>query len=87
MREPNYTYSRDFGVPFSGAGVGLLKSRVYLAMHDATIQIGGRAGNADGALVRVSFQNSVDEVLQWMINWTNKKRRKQYMYTTYSKPS
>jgi hypothetical protein len=64
MREPNYTYSRDFGVPFSGAGVGLLKSRVYLAMHDATIQIGGRAGNADGALVRVSFQNSVDEVLQ-----------------------
>ena len=62
-REPNYTYSREFGVPFSGAGVGLFKCRVYLAMHDATIEIGGRKGNADGALVRVSFRNGVHEVL------------------------
>lgn len=27
-REPSYHYSRMFGVPYSGAGMGLLKSKV-----------------------------------------------------------
>ena len=29
-REPSYHYSRMFGVPYSGAGMGLLKSKVGL---------------------------------------------------------
>lgn len=29
---PTYQYSRDFGVPYSGAGFGMLKSQVYSSL-------------------------------------------------------
>lgn len=31
--EPNYQYSREFGVPFSGHGTGLCRSRLYALRH------------------------------------------------------
>lgn len=33
QNEPTWHYSRDFGAPFSGAGFGLLKSKVYIGFH------------------------------------------------------
>jgi signal transduction histidine kinase len=37
--EPTYTYSRDFGVEFSGKGIGLLKSKVYVEMHLGVLEL------------------------------------------------
>ena len=37
--EPTYTYSRDFGVQFSGKGIGLLKTKMYLEMHHGNIEL------------------------------------------------
>jgi hypothetical protein len=28
--QPSYQYSRDFGAAFSGTGIGLLKSKVFI---------------------------------------------------------
>mmetsp|Transcript_12005 Transcript_12005/g.18139 ORF Transcript_12005/g.18139 Transcript_12005/m.18139 type:complete len:100 (-) Transcript_12005:123-422(-) len=51
--EPNYHYSREFGTVFSGAGFGLLKSKVYLSFHCADMDIKSKAG--DGTEVHISF--------------------------------
>ena len=59
-REPNYTYSREFGIPFSGAGIGLLKSKTYLGMHNASIQACSRGeddSNGRGTTVTVRFDS------------------------------
>ena len=37
--EPTYTYSRDFGVEFSGKGIGLLKSKLYVEMHLGVLEL------------------------------------------------
>jgi hypothetical protein len=31
--EPNYQYSREFGVPFTGQGVGLVRARLHAHLH------------------------------------------------------
>lgn len=64
-REPNYTYSRDFGVPFSGAGIGLLKCKTYLGMHNATIEARSRgAGDSQGlgTTITVHFKNGLSDI-------------------------
>jgi len=43
-RGPTYQYSRDFGVPFSGAGVGLPLTHVYAALHGGGLSLRGLAG-------------------------------------------
>lgn len=37
--EPNYQYSREFGVPFSGHGTGLCRSRLYALRHGGGLTI------------------------------------------------
>jgi len=37
--EPTYTYSRDFGVQFSGKGIGLLKTKMYIEMHNGSVEL------------------------------------------------
>ena len=37
--KPTYTYSRDFGVQFSGKGIGLLKTKIYLEMHHGNVEL------------------------------------------------
>ena len=50
---PTYQYSRDFGVPFSGAGFGMLKSKVYLDFHEASIDVQSNLGL--GTEINITF--------------------------------
>lgn len=60
-REPSYHYSRTFGVPYSGAGMGLLKSKVYLNFHEASIKAYENSTLQDGTgtEIRLLFKGSV----------------------------
>ncbi len=57
-REPTYTYSRDFGVPFAGKGFGLLRASTYLSVHEASLGVASVAGQ--GTTTRVDFQRVHD---------------------------
>lgn len=62
---PNYHYSRDFGVPFNGAGFGFAKSKVSTAAF-STVHPGDKAldrivlSNSDSLLFLVILQVYLD---------------------------
>ncbi len=49
---PNYHYSREFGVPFYGAGFGLFKSKLYLDFHGLSIHMESIAGEGTTFLIK-----------------------------------
>ena len=53
--EPTYYYSRDFGAPFSGAGLGLVRADVYAKVHAGSVELRGSEG---GTLATLSLQRS-----------------------------
>ena len=51
-REPSYHYGRDFGVPFSGAGVGLPRAHLYGVVHGGGLALAeaARGGGVEACL-------------------------------------
>ena len=52
-REPTYHYSRDFGVPFAGAGVGLPRTFAYGKLHGGGLALRAVAGGGVEAQLTV----------------------------------
>jgi signal transduction histidine kinase len=50
-RQPNYTYSRQFGEPFSGHGTGLPRARLYALAHGGGLALTGGPGRGTSALL------------------------------------
>lgn len=50
-REPNYTYSRAFGEPFSGHGTGLPRARLYALAHGGGLVLTSGPGRGTSALL------------------------------------
>lgn len=51
--EPTYYYSRDFGAPFSGAGLGLVRADVYARVHAGRVEL---RGSVRGTAATLSLQ-------------------------------
>jgi hypothetical protein len=56
LREPDYKYSRDFGAPLSGFGVGLSKARVLAAWHGGILRMDCKPQNGDRGGCKVNLQ-------------------------------
>lgn len=56
--EPSYMYSRDFGVPFSGLGVGLPRSRVYCQYGGGNLELQSLPGHGTSALATFGMHGS-----------------------------
>lgn len=48
--EPNYQYSREFGVPFTGHGLGLSRCRLFTRFHGGTLALMSQPGRGTTAV-------------------------------------
>lgn len=54
--QPNYQYSREFGVPFSGLGLGLVRANLYARYHGGSVALLSCPGY--GVVAQASFERS-----------------------------
>jgi signal transduction histidine kinase len=57
-REPTYTYSRNFGAPLEGAGVGLAKTSVCANFHGGSLSLLSQPGCGTTALFLVEMSGA-----------------------------
>jgi signal transduction histidine kinase len=49
--QPNYQYSREFGVPFTGHGLGLVRARLFAVLHGGGLAVLSQPGAGTSALL------------------------------------
>jgi len=57
--EPTYQYSRDFGVPFAGKGLGLVRTRLYARYHGGSLTLLSQPGYGTTALMALEKSGTV----------------------------
>jgi signal transduction histidine kinase len=57
--EPTYQYSRDFGVPFAGKGLGLVRTRLYARYHGGSLALFSQPGYGTTALLALEKSGAV----------------------------